>query len=88
MLYYNRVQSISPILYDIDIPYWGSGMLHTALGHCDLDLWPQFLKNRIGNISPTLFEVAISNFACGCVLMLEIIAHSFWVTVTFTFDLS
>ena len=34
--------------------YWGSGILHTALCHYDLDLWPQFLKNRIPNISPTL----------------------------------
>ena len=23
---------------------WGSGMLHTVLGHCDLDRWPQNLK--------------------------------------------
>ena len=35
--------------------YWGSGILHTALFHCGLDLWPQFLKNRIPNIFPTLF---------------------------------
>ena len=35
------------ILYDIEIPFWdtylGREMLHTVLGHCDLDLWPQNL---------------------------------------------
>ena len=30
-----------------EIPYWGSGMLHTVLGHCDLDIWPKFLKKSI-----------------------------------------
>ena len=44
--------------------YLGHGKLHTVKGHCDLDRWPQFLKNRIHNISPTLFE---EQFQCSCV---------------------
>ena len=47
--------------------FWGIGMLHTVLGRCDLDLWPQYLKF----VSPTLFEVTISNFVCRCILMLR-----------------
>ena len=35
------------------------------------------LKNRIHNTSSTFFEVAISNFVCGCILMLEIAAYFF-----------
>ena len=57
-------------------------MLHTVLGHCDLDIWPQFLKNRNRNISSTLFEVTISNFVRGCILMLVIVAYYFKTTVT------
>ena len=63
-------------------------MLHTVLGHCDPDHWPQFLKNCIRNISPTLFEVEISNFACGCILMLDIVAYYFCVTLVLTSDLN
>ena len=57
-------------------------MLHTVLGHCGLDLWPQFLKNRNPNISPTLFEETVSNFVRGCILMLDIVAYYFWTTKT------
>ena len=59
-------------------------MLHTVLSHCDLDLWHQFLKNRNPNISPTLFEVTISNFVCGCIWVLEIVAYFFLAAVTLT----
>ena len=62
--------------------------MHTVLGHCDLDLkTASILENRTRNISGTLFEVAISNFVCGCILMLEIVARFFWVIVTLTVDL-
>ena len=56
-------------------------MLHTVLGHCDLDIW-SLKKSYRRNISPTLFEVTISNFVRRCILMLEIVAYYFWTTVT------
>ena len=63
-------------------------MLHTVLGHCGIELCHQFLKDRILNISATLFEVAILNFVCGCILMLKITACFFCAIVTLTVDLS
>ena len=91
----NRERSIAPILYDIKNPkidlrihILSSGMPHTVVGHCALDLWPQFLKNHIHNISPKLFDVVISNFVCACIFMLGIVAYYFRVTVALTSDLS
>ena len=53
-------------------------------GHCDLefDLWPQFYKNPVRNISPILFEVGFPNFVCGHILGLQSVAYCFGVTVT------
>ena len=33
--------------------------------------------NSLKIVSPTLFEVEISNFVCGCILILEIAAYYF-----------
>ena len=41
---------------------------HTILGHCDLDLWPSFLNNRVWIISPILFDVGIPNLVCWFLL--------------------
>ena len=50
--------------------YWGNGMLLTVLGHCDLDLWSQYLKKSYPQHTSTFFfEVTISSFVCGCILM-------------------
>ena len=40
---------------------WGCKVSRTVLGHFDhdLDLWPQFLNNRVRSIAPMLFEVRI-----------------------------
>ena len=41
-----------------------------CLGQCDLNLRPQFLKNRTHSISPILyvFYVAVQNLVCGYIL--------------------
>ena len=51
-------------------------------GHCDLDLWPSFLNNRVRSISLILFEVGISNLVCGCVLGWQSVVFHNWVTVS------
>ena len=58
-------------------------MLHTILVTVTLTSTLNTWKNRIPNISFTLFEVTISNFVSGCILMLR-----FWANVTLTSDLS
>ena len=35
-------------------------------GHCDLDLWPSFLKNHVQSISLILLKVGIPNLMVGC----------------------
>ena len=61
--------------------------VHLWVAKCRVPFFEFFFKIRIRNISPTRFEVAISNFVFGCVLMLEIVAYYFLVTVTLTSDL-
>ena len=79
----HHVLSISPLLSKVEIPNsvcvcilgLRSAMYH-FWGHCDLDLWPQFLKNRILSISPMLFDIF------GCILVLLIVVFYVGVTVT------
>ena len=42
------------------------------------------LENRVRNISPVLFEVAIQNLVCRYILGLRSVTYSFKVTVTLT----
>ena len=61
---------ISFIRYTRDT-YRGIGMLHTVLGYCEFDLWPPYSKNRIPIIPSRLYEVTISNFVRGCILIFK-----------------
>ena len=58
------------MLYDIEIPYWDtywdSGMLHTVLGHLDLDLWSQNLNNYALTYPPHVFRHQVCVDASGC----------------------
>ena len=56
-------------------------------GHCDLDLWPSFYKNRIRSISLILLKVGIPNLVCGCNFGWRSVTYHFWATLNLTFDL-
>ena len=56
-------------------------------GHCDLDLWPSFLKNHVQSISLISLKVGISNLMGGCNFGWRSVTYHFWVTFTLTSDL-
>ena len=39
-------------------------MSHTILGHCDLDLWPNFKNYSVRSMSLIFFQVGIPNLVC------------------------
>ena len=56
-------------------------------GHCDLDLWPSFLKHYVQSISLILLKVGIPNLMVGCNFGWRKCHIPFWVTLTLTSDL-
>ena len=78
--------SIKIIVYlisHIKDTHWGIGMLHTVLGHCDLDLWPQYLKNP--EHTPMAYNL---KFRAWMHIDFKIVAYYFTAAVTLTSDLS
>ena len=83
-----RVQSISPIFFEVGIPNlvcgyilgWGSVAYHfrvTVTLTSDLDF-----RIILSGAYLILFEVGISNLVCGCILGWRSVAYYNWVTAT------